>query len=237
MDDLPRHGLRAVAWTLLLLAGPLRAQGVRIVEAPGLGSLPDIQSAVDAAADGDTLLVAPGSYAGFVIDGKQLAVTTNRHRKAMIHAERAEIVRINVRTKKITPVPGLPGGPKHFVRWSPDGKRLAYAGREGTDGEYSTDEITLEPGDLQPLWNVVSDPAVPVLMHGADYDIRILDPGGKEVGTHEEGAVVVKLPSRLWPWGCSCSSPASPCGSRRAGPLRSLPRTPPTCRSRSTWIA
>jgi len=37
------------------------------------------------------------------------------------------------------------------------------------------DPLALDPGDLQPLWNVVSEPAVPVLMHGADYDIRILD--------------------------------------------------------------
>jgi len=37
------------------------------------------------------------------------------------------------------------------------------------------DPLAVEPGDLQPLWEVVSDPAVPLLMHGADYDIRILD--------------------------------------------------------------
>lgn len=37
------------------------------------------------------------------------------------------------------------------------------------------DPLAVEPGDLQPLWDVVGDPAVPVLMHGADYDIRILD--------------------------------------------------------------
>jgi ribonuclease D len=37
------------------------------------------------------------------------------------------------------------------------------------------DPLAVEPGDLRPLWEVVSDPAVPVLMHGADYDIRILD--------------------------------------------------------------
>jgi ribonuclease D len=37
------------------------------------------------------------------------------------------------------------------------------------------DPLALDPDDLQPLWRVVSDPAVPILMHGADYDIRILD--------------------------------------------------------------
>jgi ribonuclease D len=37
------------------------------------------------------------------------------------------------------------------------------------------DPLAVDPDDLQPLWDVVGDAAVPVLMHGADYDIRILD--------------------------------------------------------------
>ena len=37
------------------------------------------------------------------------------------------------------------------------------------------DPLAVEPEDLRPLWEVVGDPNVPVLMHGADYDIRILD--------------------------------------------------------------
>jgi ribonuclease D len=37
------------------------------------------------------------------------------------------------------------------------------------------DPLAVEPGDLRPLWEVVSDPSMPMLMHGADYDIRILD--------------------------------------------------------------
>jgi ribonuclease D len=37
------------------------------------------------------------------------------------------------------------------------------------------DPLAVEPEDLRPLWELVGDPSVPVLMHGADYDIRILD--------------------------------------------------------------
>ena len=37
------------------------------------------------------------------------------------------------------------------------------------------DPLALEPSDLAPLWKVVGDPSIPVLMHGADYDVRILD--------------------------------------------------------------
>ena len=37
------------------------------------------------------------------------------------------------------------------------------------------DPLALEPAALDPLWAVVSDATLPVLMHGADYDVRILD--------------------------------------------------------------
>jgi len=37
------------------------------------------------------------------------------------------------------------------------------------------DPLALEPEDLEPLWKVVGDASLPVLMHGADYDVRILD--------------------------------------------------------------
>jgi ribonuclease D len=44
------------------------------------------------------------------------------------------------------------------------------------DGRHMViDPLALAPGDLDPLWGVVSDPGVPVLMHGADYDFRVLD--------------------------------------------------------------
>ncbi len=37
------------------------------------------------------------------------------------------------------------------------------------------DPLAVGPDDLALLWKVVGDPEIPVLMHGADYDIRILD--------------------------------------------------------------
>lgn len=37
------------------------------------------------------------------------------------------------------------------------------------------DPLALETSELTPLLDAVSDPALPVIMHGADYDIRILD--------------------------------------------------------------
>jgi len=53
-------------------AGLAQAQGVRIVEPSGGSNFPDIQAAVDAASDGNVLLVGAGTYPGFTIDGKSL---------------------------------------------------------------------------------------------------------------------------------------------------------------------
>ncbi|MFN0243780.1 MAG: hypothetical protein ACKVWV_12895 [Planctomycetota bacterium] len=55
------------------LASPVLA-GVIVVDVAGGGSFTQIQPAVDAAANGDTLLVKNGNYAGFVIDDKALNV-------------------------------------------------------------------------------------------------------------------------------------------------------------------
>jgi len=37
------------------------------------------------------------------------------------------------------------------------------------------DPLALVPADLEPLWQAVGDASLQVLMHGADYDVRILD--------------------------------------------------------------
>ncbi len=37
------------------------------------------------------------------------------------------------------------------------------------------DPLAVDSSDLDPLWNLVEDPGIPVLMHGSDYDIRVLD--------------------------------------------------------------
>ena len=79
----------------------------------------------------------------FSPDGKKLAVTTNRHKRAMLRPELDEIQIIEVRSGKRKAVPGLPKGPKSAVRWSPDGSSLAYAGREDEDGMYSPENLEL----------------------------------------------------------------------------------------------
>ena len=56
------------------------------------------------------------------------------------------------------------------------------------------DPLALAARDLEPLWKVVGDPAVKVLMHGADYDIRVLDRDyGAQVRGLEDTQVMAQL--------------------------------------------
>lgn len=66
----------ALALGLLLahVAPPAAAGGVYLLSAPDQPPLADLQSAVDAAVEGDTLIVAGGDYPGFTIDAKSLAL-------------------------------------------------------------------------------------------------------------------------------------------------------------------
>ncbi len=56
------------------------------------------------------------------------------------------------------------------------------------------DPLALDPVDLDPLWKVVGDPAVPVLMHGADYDLRVLD---RDYGARVRGLEDTQIMARL----------------------------------------
>jgi len=56
------------------------------------------------------------------------------------------------------------------------------------------DPLALEPSDLAPLWEVVGDPSTPVLVHGADYDIRILD---RDYGARVRGLQDTQIMAQL----------------------------------------
>ena len=69
------HALLAPSLLFTLSAAPALAQGtVHVVDSlGGPGAMyADIQPAVDAAVDGDTVLIRPGIYTGFTVDGKDL---------------------------------------------------------------------------------------------------------------------------------------------------------------------
>ena len=80
----------------------------------------------------------------FSPDSKQMIIGSNTERRAGLKPWNDTLLRLNIATGKTTAVPGLPRGPKDSAKWSPDGKWIAYAGREGgVDGTYSTENLEL----------------------------------------------------------------------------------------------
>jgi ribonuclease D len=56
------------------------------------------------------------------------------------------------------------------------------------------DPLPLLAANLDPLWRVVANPAVTVVMHGADYDVRILDRDyGARIGRLEDTQIMAQL--------------------------------------------
>jgi dipeptidyl aminopeptidase/acylaminoacyl peptidase len=76
-------------------------------------------------------------------DGSRLAIATNRAPDALLKPWKDEILIHDLELEHSEPLVGLPIGPKTAVAWSPDGKRLAWAGRKGRDDIYSTENLEL----------------------------------------------------------------------------------------------
>ncbi|NNF06245.1 MAG: S9 family peptidase [Candidatus Eisenbacteria bacterium] len=75
-------------------------------------------------------------------DSKQLAIAADPSKKAIFESN-TKIYLMNANSGKTKAVSGLPDGPKTNLQWSPDGKTLAYAGREGKDDLYSPQNLEL----------------------------------------------------------------------------------------------
>lgn len=76
-------------------------------------------------------------------DSRTIAVATVCGKRAEYNWEKTQIRLITVKTGKNVHLDWLPIGPKDTIAWSPDGKWLAYSGREGADGTYSTENLEL----------------------------------------------------------------------------------------------
>ena len=74
-----------LALALILLAPAAAAQGnVILVDDDGGSSFTVLQDAVDAALEGDTILVKSGTYTRLVIDGKSVSVVADADAKVLI---------------------------------------------------------------------------------------------------------------------------------------------------------
>lgn len=102
---------------------------------------------LDAKTGADRMLFGDDALGAFDFDfspsGDRIVIAANRDPDALIKPWKAELLLLDVASGRLRPVPDLPIGPKSSVAWSPDGKRLAWAGRVGRDGSYSTENLEL----------------------------------------------------------------------------------------------
>ena len=75
--------------------------------------------------------------------GDKIAISTNTSTKAYLDARPTKVMMYDVEANKYAILPNCPKGPKDAVIWSPNGKWIAWAGREGDEYSYSTENLEL----------------------------------------------------------------------------------------------
>ncbi|MCL6623111.1 MAG: S9 family peptidase [Fimbriimonadales bacterium] len=70
-------------------------------------------------------------------DSTELALSANLDRDAYTKPWRQRLYRLALKTGKLTEIPNQPDGTKEGVLWSPDGRWIAFVGREGRDDVWS----------------------------------------------------------------------------------------------------
>jgi len=94
----------------------------------------------------------------FSPDSRQIVIATNTDRRAAFKPWNDELLLLDLESGKTKKVPNLPKGPKETVRFSPDGRLVAYAGRVGPDGSYSTENLELWVCDPRTAMRAASRP-------------------------------------------------------------------------------
>ncbi len=85
-------------------------------------------------------------------DGGALVVAANCHARAAWESKHTRLFVVSAGAKgrhAVAELANQPEGPKSNPRWSPDGSSIAYAGRRGEDGTYSTRNLELWVYDLK----------------------------------------------------------------------------------------
>jgi dipeptidyl aminopeptidase/acylaminoacyl peptidase len=66
-------------------------------------------------------------------DSSELVLAVNTNREPLLVWWKDDLLRVDAKTGKSHKIEDLPVGPKQAVRWSPDGRSIAFAGREGKE--------------------------------------------------------------------------------------------------------
>jgi len=92
---------------------------------------------VDAQTGEHRLLFARGSAPSFSFDwshdSSELLLATNVSREPLLTPWKDALFRVDAQTGRVSRISGLPEGWKSVARYSPDGKRVLFAGREGRE--------------------------------------------------------------------------------------------------------
>jgi len=75
--------------------------------------------------------------------GDKIAITTNTSKKSLLDSRQTKVVVLDVASGKSKALPNCTKGPKDAITWSPNGRWLAWAGREGEESTYSTENLQL----------------------------------------------------------------------------------------------
>src|SRR5260221_5846410 len=132
-------GLLVSVVSLLAASGRALAGHVLVVDAGGSGSCTDIERAVNAAVDGDAILVKSGSYAGIYIGDKTLSIVADTGAVVVVQGQ----VSVNyLSANRSVLVAGLQIGSVNssavWIRYSPGGVRLHDCTIVGADNASAT---------------------------------------------------------------------------------------------------
>jgi len=75
--------------------------------------------------------------------GNKIAIATNTNKNALTDSRPTKVVILDTSTGKHNTLPNCTRGPKTSIAWSPNGQWLAWAGREGDESTYSTENLEL----------------------------------------------------------------------------------------------
>jgi dipeptidyl aminopeptidase/acylaminoacyl peptidase len=81
-------------------------------------------------------------------DGRTVVVATNRDKHAYARDWTTELLLVDAHNGRVRAVPGMPSGPKLCPTFSPDGKRVAWAGVIDEDGSRGEENVELFVTDL-----------------------------------------------------------------------------------------
>ncbi len=85
----------------------------------------------------------------FSPDSKRLAITANRSETALTEPWKDEVLLLDIASKQVRSLQGVPSCKKFRILWSPDGSKLAFGGFLGQERAYCPNNVGIFVADVQ----------------------------------------------------------------------------------------